>query len=81
MEGNDEWSREGMEDRRPPCFHFFLDECEHGETCNYNHNPVFKANLGNIPQNASKVCMAVVCSTQILFWLRDNSSGMTGIIA
>jgi len=27
----DEWTREGMEGRRPSCFDFFLDVCENGE--------------------------------------------------
>ena len=49
-----EWTTEEMEAERPPCFHFFLDECTNGASCNYNHNPIFKANLMGIPQTASK---------------------------
>ena len=26
----DDWTREGMEGRRPSCFDFFLDVCENG---------------------------------------------------
>ena len=26
----EEWTKEGMEGRRPSCFDFFLDECENG---------------------------------------------------
>jgi hypothetical protein len=49
-----EWTTEEMEAERPPCFHFFLDECTNGASCNYNHNPIFRANLMGIPQTASK---------------------------
>ena len=49
-----EWTSEEMEAERPPCFDFFLGECTNGASCNYNHLPIFKAGLMNIPQTASK---------------------------
>ncbi len=54
MASGAEWTTEEMEAERPPCFHFFLGECTNGASCNYNHNPIFTANLMNIPQTASK---------------------------